>query len=514
MQYICYNYNNKIMTDQLISLGTSLIAGVATEVLPFDSISVRMSCGLFLAELIRSPHLITKTKFLSRWFANKEITIDSEHDSIYCKMELYLTSKFKDQINTCSILPNNGSIMLGLSEHTFNKPLVDKFEHHEINIKVERSDKSYKFILSSKTATLDDIKKYINNIINTISLDNSIDMYTTKTADISNNSKNAFLESKWKLTRISTNKKFSNTIVSDSVNREFLQDVKWFMDNNSWYAEKGIPYKRGYVLYGPPGTGKTSLIKSIANEYNMSVFIVNLNDIMDNENLVTLIADINYYAGTNKHILVFEDIDRSLCISDQRYSRVSMGCLINVLDGLMESNGRIVIMTANNVGLIKQHDVLVRPGRIDKFVEIGYCDKKQAINISKLFFKDMKIDEKKLDFGTNVTTASLISLMQEHNGKPKEVLDYLYGKNKIVEVEKPVDTTDKLSLDFRIRLMKNNIKNELRSYDKQIKTLSSKKRMLDKDDKVIDNGLEQLKKKQKLVKEKTKNKKTKQKNKN
>jgi mitochondrial chaperone BCS1 len=30
-----------------------------------------------------------------------------------------------------------------------------------------------------------------------------------------------------------------------------------------WYSNRGIPYRRGYLLYGPPGTGKRSLTPAI-----------------------------------------------------------------------------------------------------------------------------------------------------------------------------------------------------------------------------------------------------------
>ena len=55
-----------------------------------------------------------------------------------------------------------------------------------------------------------------------------------------------------------------------------LNDAKDFLASKEWYAERGIPHRRGYLLYGAPGAGKTSLIHSIAGELNLDVYILSL----------------------------------------------------------------------------------------------------------------------------------------------------------------------------------------------------------------------------------------------
>ena len=49
-----------------------------------------------------------------------------------------------------------------------------------------------------------------------------------------------------------------------------VQDCSRFLDSEIWYASKGIPWRRGYLLYGPPGTGKTSLVCAIAGDLTAS----------------------------------------------------------------------------------------------------------------------------------------------------------------------------------------------------------------------------------------------------
>ena len=119
----------------------------------------------------------------------------------------------------------------------------------------------------------------------------------------------------WEQTYIKTNKSIRNTIVSEQVYDTLFRDVKTFMKQESWYSQKGIPYKRGYLLYGPPGTGKTSIIKAIANEYNLPVFSVDLGSITRNHDLVQLITDINYYIQDGAlHLDFLKILTERLCL--------------------------------------------------------------------------------------------------------------------------------------------------------------------------------------------------------
>ena len=52
-----------------------------------------------------------------------------------------------------------------------------------------------------------------------------------------------------------------------------IEDINNFMKNQAIYLEKGIKYKRNYLLYGPSGTGKTSFISAIASKYNHDIFM-------------------------------------------------------------------------------------------------------------------------------------------------------------------------------------------------------------------------------------------------
>ena len=56
-----------------------------------------------------------------------------------------------------------------------------------------------------------------------------------------------------------------NSVILDSnITETVIEDIKRFNNSSEWYINKGVPYRRGYLLYGPPGTGKTSFVQAVA----------------------------------------------------------------------------------------------------------------------------------------------------------------------------------------------------------------------------------------------------------
>ena len=56
----------------------------------------------------------------------------------------------------------------------------------------------------------------------------------------------------------------SSVILDKNVKETILKDIREFIESPEWYKERGVPYRRGYLLHGPPGCGKTSFITSLA----------------------------------------------------------------------------------------------------------------------------------------------------------------------------------------------------------------------------------------------------------
>jgi chaperone BCS1 len=45
-----------------------------------------------------------------------------------------------------------------------------------------------------------------------------------------------------------------SVVLDENLAQELLHDARNFMTGAEWYAQRGIPYRRGYLLYGPPGS--------------------------------------------------------------------------------------------------------------------------------------------------------------------------------------------------------------------------------------------------------------------
>lgn len=161
----------------------------------------------------------------------------------------------------------------------------------------------------------------------------------------------------------------SSVILDKHVKENILADVKDFLRNGHWYHERGIPYRRGYLLYGPPGSGKTSFIQALAGKLNYNICIMNLAE----SNLTD--DRLNYLLNNlpEKSIVLLEDIDAAFInrrkSEDGFINGITFSGLLNALDGLASSEEIITFMTTNRPEILDP--AILRPGRIDYKVHIG-----------------------------------------------------------------------------------------------------------------------------------------------
>ncbi|KAF7326820.1 hypothetical protein MSAN_02497600 [Mycena sanguinolenta] len=65
-------------------------------------------------------------------------------------------------------------------------------------------------------------------------------------------------------------------VLDPGVKEMLLGDARDFLASEKWYADRGIPFRRGYLLHGVPGSGKSSLIHAIAGELMLDIYVVSL----------------------------------------------------------------------------------------------------------------------------------------------------------------------------------------------------------------------------------------------
>ena len=181
----------------------------------------------------------------------------------------------------------------------------------------------------------------------------------------------------------------SSVVLDSGVGESIVQDVKDFLGSQDWYKERGIPYRRGYLLYGPPGCGKTSFITALAGELEYSICVLNLSDrSMSDDRLQHRLA-----VAPENSIILLEDADAAFVSReeskhlDEAYkglNRLTFSGLLNAIDGVTSTEGRVLFMTTNYVERLD--GALIRPGRVDYSQFIGYCSQHQlAVMFSRFY---------------------------------------------------------------------------------------------------------------------------------
>jgi len=179
----------------------------------------------------------------------------------------------------------------------------------------------------------------------------------------------------------------SSIVLEPAVKEMLLADCRDFLRSEDWYAERAIPFRRGYLLHGVPRSGKTSLINSLAGELDLDICVLNMSSQgMSDRTLMKLIK--NVPSGC---LLLFEDLDTAITggitstadptANANGGSDLSLSGLLTSLDF---AEGRLVFVTTNHVERLDP--ALSRPGCMDVSVNFTHATKWQAEWLFKRFF--------------------------------------------------------------------------------------------------------------------------------
>ena len=244
---------------------------------------------------------------------------------------------------------------------------------------------------------------------------------------------------------------FENTYVPNY--DEIINKINFFLQNKEWYDRKGIPYNLGIMLYGEPGCGKTRFIKQLMNHTNRHGIDIKLSNKFSFDELKKVIHNEaitdEYIIPQEKRIIIFEDIDamcetlkdRDLIESENetknknkktrgksksedegdvdeiiikskpKFNNNNLSYFLNIIDGLNECSGRIIVMTTNKIDYLDK--AIIRPGRIDIKINFAKYELKDVCGIiNKFWGKKYNIEDLKKEVDKKYTSAEIISIFR------------------------------------------------------------------------------------------------------
>ena len=252
-----------------------------------------------------------------------------------------------------------------------------------------------------------------------------------------------------------------SVVLDDGVAEHLVGDVREFVDSSRWYIDRGIPYRRGYLLHGAPGCGKSSFVAALAGELGYDICILNLSDAgLTDDRLAHALSttppmalvrqdDANqtsrapacpgpcHYLCPYPHCpstsgvplavqVLLEDVDAAFVkreAGDRRATHVTFSGLLNALDGVAAGEERILFMTTNH--LERLDPALIRPGRVDVIHEVGPATRSQA---RRMFLKFFPTEEAHADAfartleGVDLSMAVLQSFFMLHRARADEAV--------------------------------------------------------------------------------------------
>lgn len=187
---------------------------------------------------------------------------------------------------------------------------------------------------------------------------------------------------------------FADVAGADEEKHE-LEEIVDFLKDPKKYTDIGARIPKGVLLMGPPGTGKTLLARAVAGEAGCPFFSISGSDFVEMFVGVgaSRVRDLFEQAKKNSPSIIFiDEIDavgrhRGTGIGgghDEREQTLNQ--LLVEMDGFTNKDNVIVIAATNRRDILDP--ALLRPGRFDRQIVVGYPDVKGREAILKVHTKN------------------------------------------------------------------------------------------------------------------------------
>lgn len=160
--------------------------------------------------------------------------------------------------------------------------------------------------------------------------------------------------------------------------QNFFEIINTYLTEPEVAKQYELKPPKGILLYGPPGNGKTSFARACASYYGFSFISVKGSELIAGDGSVGVpqqkVQDLFVSARTRQPCIVFfDEIDSIAQVRSGKSinspSDILLDALLNEIDGFNPLRGVFIIAATNRIDILDP--ALIRPGRLEKHIEIG-----------------------------------------------------------------------------------------------------------------------------------------------